>query len=189
MEKNISDEVLLERFSKGDELAFSLIFKKYSSVLYTSAYNLFRNKQACEDMVQELFVELWEKKHRLKIQTLKSYLFVAIKNKALMGIRSGKVFMDEGVLAGICSKYETDQKLITKELTTLLYQSIDKLPKKCQLVFKLSRFEELTNREIAERLNISVKTVESQMTIALSRLKNSSLEYFVTITILSSQLF
>ncbi len=189
MEKNISDEVLLDRFLRGDEAAFTSIFKKYSTVLYSSAYNLFRDQQACEDMVQELFIELWEKKYALKIRTLKSYLFVSIKNKALMAIRSGKVFLDESVLSELCSEYETDHKLIADELAEILNRSINKLPKKCQTVFRLSRFENLTNKEIAERLDISVKTVESQMTIALSRLKSSSIEYFVTVIILSYFLF
>lgn len=187
MEKNISDEVLLNRFSKGEETAFDLIFKRYSTVLYASAYNLFRNKQTCEDMVQELFIDLWEKRHNLEIRSLKSYLFVSIKNKALMAIRSGKVLISDDVLSELCAKYETDQYIIAKELANLLNLSIDKLPKKCQTVFKLSRIENLSNREIAERLNISIKTVENHMTIALSRLKTSSLEYLI-ITILFTSL-
>lgn len=189
MEINVSEEVLLTRFLNGDEAAFGIIFKKYSSALYASAYNLFRNQQACEDMVQELFIELWEKRETLKIRSLKSYLFVSIKNKALMAIRSGKVFLDESVLFALCSEYETDQKLIADELADILNSSINKLPLRCQTVFKLSRFEKLSNRQIAEKLNISVKTVESQMTIALSRLKSSSLEYFVAVVIFSKILF
>lgn len=189
MDKDASEEILLSRFLNGDDDAFSIIFKKYSCGLYASAYNLFRNQHACEDMVQELFIELWEKKNTLKIRSLKSYLFVAIKNKALMAIRSGKVFLDESVLFELCSEYETDQKLIAEELADILNSSINKLPLRCQTVFKLSRFEKLSNRQIAERLNISVKTVESQMTIALSRLKSSSFEYFIGLIILSKILF
>lgn len=189
MEKKVSEEVLLSRFLRGDEDAFGIIFKKYSGILYASANNLFKNQHACEDMVQELFIELWEKKHTLKILNLRSYLFIAIKNKALMAIRSGKVFLDESVLSELCSEYQTDQNLIVAELADIINCSIDKLPARCQTVFKLSRFEKLSNREIAQKLNISIKTVESQMTIALSRLKSSSFEYFSSLIILTSLLF
>lgn len=185
MENNISDEVLLNRFYRGEETAFNLIFKRYSTLLYASAYNLFRDKQACEDMVQELFIELWEKRDSLKIRSLKSFLFVCIKNKALMAIRSGKVMISDDILSELCSKHETDHTIIVKELAEILNQSINKLPKKCQVVFKLSRIEHLSNREIAEKLNVSIKTVENQMTIALSRLKTSSIDYLIIATLLS----
>lgn len=189
MDKDESEEILLSRFLSGDDDAFGIIFKKYSGVLYASAYNLFRNQHACEDMVQELFIELWEKKHTLSIRNLKSYLFVAIKNKALMAIRSGKIFVDESVMSELCSEYETDQNLIADELAGIINYSIDRLPERCQTVFKLSRLEQLSNREIATKLNISIKTVESQMTIALRRLKRCSAEYFTSLLIFSSLFF
>ncbi len=186
MIKEFADDTLLKKFKSGDEFAFNLIFNQYSKLLYSSAYNLFRNKQACEDMVQELFIELWEKKETLNIKSLKSYLFVCIRNKALMAIRSGKVTITTDVLIELCSKYETDHNLIAKELSEILNDSIDKLPKKCQAVFRLSRFENLSNKEIADKLNISIKTVENQMTIALSRLKNSSIDYLIITAVFSS---
>ena len=181
--KNL-DEELLEGLTQGDDTAFSEIFKKYSSHLYHAAYNLFRNKEACEDMVQELFIDLWEKRGNLQIRSLKSYLYVSIKNRALMVIRSGKLTIDDSVLLELCSKYYADQQIIAKELSELLDSSINKLPKKCQEIFKLSRESNLSNKEIAERLNISVKTVENQMTIALSRLKNSSKEFLAILVAL-----
>ncbi|ADY52939.1 RNA polymerase, sigma-24 subunit, ECF subfamily [Pseudopedobacter saltans DSM 12145] len=178
---NLEEEELISRFVKGDKNAFDLIFKKYSSHLYHAAYNLFRDKAACEDMVQDLFVDLWEKREQTQIRSLKSYLYVSIKNRALMAIRAGKVNIDDSALMKLCSKYFADQKVIAKELSDILNSSINKLPKKCQEIFKLSREGNLSNKEIAERLNISVKTVENQMTIALSRLKNSSKEFLAVL--------
>ena len=178
-----SDEMLLESLLKDDEHAFKLIYQRYSSGLYIAAYNLFRNKPLCEDLIQELFTDLWVKRKSLNIQSLKPYLYMSVKNRVLMTLRSGKAMLDESALEKLIADYATDSRLNIRELNDVLNKGIDSLPDRCREIFQLSRREHLTNKEIAERLNISIKTVENQMTIALRRLREQAGEFLAIIII------
>lgn len=123
--------------------------------------------EASEDVVQEVYVQLWQKRKKLKIQTsLKSYLFSSVKNKCIEKIRRQKLE----------TKYIQEKMLLTDNAETIefddvekimlinkVYKSIDKLPPKCSKIFKMSKMEGMTYNEIAENLDLSVKTIESQM--------------------------
>jgi RNA polymerase sigma-70 factor (family 1) len=167
----LCDSELLELMKQGDHKAFELIYNRYAARLYCSAYNLLRDKTICEDLVQELFVSLWIKRNHLKINTLKSYLYAAIRNSVLMVVRSGRGHLDLSLAKELAQTYTTDHQVIEKEITSLLNQSIASLPEKCRQIFFLSRKEQLSNKEIASQLNISAKTVENQITIAIRRLR------------------
>lgn len=171
------EEELLERLQKGDHAAFERIYYHYSSQLYLSAYNLFRDKQICEDLVQDLFVHIWQKRKSLRIGSLKPYLYKSIRNRVLMVIRSGKAQPDPAVLKHLARTFLPDDALAEKEINLILDESVRKLPRRCREVFQLSRNERLSNKEIALRLNISVKTVEAQIGIALRRLRVSLREF------------
>ncbi|TZF86020.1 RNA polymerase sigma-70 factor (plasmid) [Pedobacter sp. BS3] len=177
------DETLLESLLKDDEHAFKLIYQRYASGLYAAAYNLFRNKPLCEDLIQELFADLWIKRKDLNIQSLKPYLYMSVKNRVLMLIRSGRAMLDESALEKLIADYAADDRLNIRELNDVLNQGIDSLPDRCREIFQLSRREHLSNKEIAERLNISVKTVENQMTIALRRLREQAGEFLAILII------
>lgn len=167
-----SDEELFGLLQNDSQHAFKLIYQKYASALYAAAYNLFKDKPLCEDLVQELFADLWIKRKKLHIRSLKAYLFKSIRNNVLMIIRAGKVSCSEDVLENLISVYNADRRLAEKELQNALDSGVNALPDKCREIFVLSRNEQLNNREIARQLNISVKTVENQMTIALRRLRS-----------------
>lgn len=167
------DDKLLEQMREDNHMAFERIYDKYASALYYSAYNLFRDRQTCEDLVQELFVDLWMKRNDLKIRTLKSYLYKAIRNRVLMLIRSGKACVCIDVLEDLAVQYPAEDHLTEKEINRIVDQEMSGLPDRCREVFRLSRKENLSHKEIAARLNISVKTVENQVTIALRRLRSA----------------
>ena len=158
------------------------LFRKYYKILRAYAYRLLDDKHTAEDIVQDVYYDLWKRKDRLVIEeAVKSYLFRSVYTKAL-NYRNSKMYTTREVLD--CStedkiqqiyiqSHTTDQEgeLIYKELKAEIYRVINLLPDQCKKVFILSRKYELKNREIAEKLGISVKTVEKHISKALSVLR------------------
>ncbi len=171
--QSTSDLELIGNLKAGNEKSFEIIYNRYSSKLYSAAYNILRNKEVCEDLVQELFIDLWTKKDRLEILNLKSYLYRSIRNKVLMVLRSGRITLGLEVVEMLIGEYATDDHIIEKEIRESLDRGISALPEKCREIFVLSRKDQLSRKEIASQLNISVKTVENQLTNALKRLRTS----------------
>ncbi|MBB5394703.1 MULTISPECIES: RNA polymerase sigma-70 factor [unclassified Mucilaginibacter] len=171
------DAELLNLLRLDDRKAFETLYKKYSAKVYQAAYNLFRDKAICEDLVQELFIDLWTKRHKLNISSLEWYLKVAIKNRVLMYLRTQRATLDLSAIAMLTEKYTTDSRLLQGDISNILENNVERLPEKCRQIFTLSRKEYLSNKEIASRLNISVKTVENQMTIALRYLRTGLGDY------------
>jgi RNA polymerase sigma-70 factor (family 1) len=178
------DAELLKLLRLNDRKAFELLYRKYSGKIYYAAYNLFRDKDVCEDLVQELFIDLWTKRNELNITSLEWYLKVAIKNRVLMYIRTQRATLDISAIEMLAGKYSTDSRLLGHDISRLLDDNVAQLPEKCRQVFTLSRKECLSNKEIAARLGISVKTVENQMTIALRYLRSGLSDYLPVITVL-----
>ncbi|NGF57633.1 RNA polymerase sigma-70 factor [Parapusillimonas sp. SGNA-6] len=169
------DNELLLKLSDDDQDAFDEIYRRYWGDMFQSAYNLLREREACMDIVQEIFIWFWEHRHGLNVRSLKPYLSVAVKFKVANYIKKGKVrssFFDR--LKKIEEPYElVDDSIEVKEMMQIINRFTNQLPDKCREIFLLSRQEHLSNKEIAERLGISVKTVENQMTIALKKMKSS----------------
>jgi RNA polymerase sigma-19 factor, ECF subfamily len=179
---------LLQSLKYGDEKSFKKIFEKhYRSLCITSMFFI-NDIDASEDIVQELFVKLWEQRVTLSINTsLKSYLNTAIKNSCKNYILHQKVK----------KKYEnnfsqSDRVNISRDglftdpyLNEKIISSINLLPPKCKLIFEMSRFKGYKYREIADELNISQKTVEAQMGKALAFLYQSLKKYLVISSLLT----
>jgi len=177
----ITDEELVKGLQGGDVLYFEEVYNRYSSRLYSSAYNILRNKQACEDLVQELFVDLWLKREHLKIFKLRSYLYTSVRNKVLMTLRSGRVVLELEVVEMLTNEFAADSHVLQKEINENLERGISELPEKCREVFVLSRKQQLSHKEIANLLNISVKTVENHLTIALKHLRASMADFLLLV--------
>lgn len=129
------------------------------------------DKNVAEELAMDIFIYLWENRETFQIQlSLKAYLFQAAKNKCLNELRKKKetVGLDGVEVSTINTSVST---LETEELYRLIQEAVFSLPDKCRNIFLLSRSENLTNQEIARRLNISVKTVEGQITTALKKIK------------------
>lgn len=171
----MNDSVLLERLAAGDEHALNEIYMLYWQDLFVCAYNVLKDKAACEDIVQDLFLQLWQKRSTIQITTsLRAYLYTAVRYNVFRQIRTGKVrnvLFDEA--ADRMSVNTTEFIMAEKDITRQVARVVAGLPDKCREVYKLSREEQLTHKEIASRLNISTKTVENQLTIALKRVRAS----------------
>ncbi len=172
--ENWTDEELLALLPQDGELAVERLFQKYYEYLCVAVYRILPDPVTVEDLVQEVFMEVWRKHKSLNIQTsLKAYLKRAAINKTLNFIRDHKIKSEgEEQLSFFKAKEASaGEQLEAKELQERIQKAIDHLPEKCRIIFMLSRFEELSYKEIAERLDISTKTVENQISKALRLLR------------------
>jgi len=173
---NFSDIELLALLNKEDRRAFDAIYNRYWEELYKSAYRVLRDQDACMDVLQEVFVWLWEHRDNLVINNLKYYLISAVKYKISNYIRREKIrrsFFIEVENIRPEDLTFTEDSVELKELTSIILSFTAGLPERARAIFQLSRYEHLSNKEIAERLGISEKTVENQMTTNLKKLRSS----------------
>ena len=178
---------LLQRLKSGDKTAFESIYTKYWSRLYLYAYNILREKHASQDIVQEVLVSLWIKRSGLNIDNLNAFLYTSTRYQVLNAIRAGKVH--EYVYAKmehLSAINEVETIIRDKELNNMIDMHISVLPEKCREIFTLSRRSHLSNKEIAQRLGITSKTVENQITIALRKLRSSIGSDLIWLFILAS---
>jgi RNA polymerase sigma-70 factor (family 1) len=167
-----TEKELLELLRQDDSEAFEEIYKKHFNRLYSHAFKMLKDKAVCKDIVQEIFVQLWTKRHTQDIQALDAYLTAITRFQVFKTIRSSRRYEDlfdaEHELP-VC--YTTEYSVTEKEILMVLSGGIAQLPEKCQAIFTMSRMEHLSTKEIALKLAIAPKTVENQLTIALRKLR------------------
>lgn len=169
--KQTENPILLEMLYDGSQIAFEELYRRYWDRLYLAAYNILRDRHSCEDIIQEIFSQLWIRRSSIAINNLESYLFTAVRFQVFRCIKDKKCKNDYvNALSKLPAEY-FDPQQSSKEIEDMLKDGIAMLPKKCGKIFHLSRQEQLTNKEIAIQLNISVKTVENQITIAIKKIK------------------
>lgn len=160
----------------GDKAAMKAVFTQNYGAVCAVVNRMLRDKALSEDIAQEVFIKFWNKKNSISIESsIPSYLKKMAINEAISHIRKYKNKTLEQIPEHLEFKdsINLEDDLIGKETKAEVILAIDQLPPKCRLVFQLSRFEELSYREIAEKLDISIKTVENQMSKALKTLRNS----------------
>jgi len=172
-----NDLLLFGQVKKNDLSSYEVIFKKYYKELFRFAFTYVRDSSIAEEMAQEVFLYIWEKRHQIEIQTtLKTYLYSAVKNKCLNYIKlelpkqQSMADVSEVMLSVTTGRKDEGEN---EQLKKYIQRAIDALPKKCRKIFLLSRNAGMTYEEIAEELNLSKKTVENQMGIALKKLRES----------------
>ena len=174
--KTLSDHEILGRLAGDDRVAFNELYDRYWQHLYQMAWNVLRDKDSCVEVIQEVFVWIWEHRFALEIKSPPAYLRSAVKYKITNVLRANRAreacFVNLDQLDPGHLLFDEDP-LELKELRAVIAQMIAKLPERARLIFEMSRNEHLSNKEIAERLGISEKTVENQMTIAIKKLRVS----------------
>lgn len=171
---NFNDFELLENIKAGDKNSFKVLFDNYYSQLARTSFLFVKDTDTAEEIVQEFFIKFWIKRNDINIHSsVKSYLFQSIRFRSLNYLRDNKNVSIENLeikqineLADNHSE-EFDYDIIKKKLAA----AIETLPEKCRDIFLLSRKENLTYKQIAEKLDISQKTVENQIGIALKKLR------------------
>jgi len=175
--EGFSDDELLAMLRQQDEHAFNELYSRYWEKLFNAAYKRLKSAEAAEEVVQDLFTDLWLRRERLDVkQELQVYLFSAIKYlvikqmhktaaKMTLVYKRDEIFKE--------SDNSTEEALIANDLQAHLQKRVELLPVKCREIYQLSRDAHQSNKDIARQLNISEKTVENQITKALKRLRAS----------------
>jgi RNA polymerase sigma-70 factor, ECF subfamily len=178
---DLLEKQVLETLQLGNESAFEMIFRTYYQPLCRYAYSFLQDKEEAEEVVQSSFITVWDKRNSLTIETsVKSYLYRMVRNGCLNVIKHEKVKQQHVAheLAVMEVSHESvSQKVQAAELETKISEAIKTLPEQCRLVFQLSRFEELKYQEIADQLQISIKTVENHMGKALKLMRVQLKDY------------
>ena len=186
--QHILESELIERLKAGDELAFELFFRYYYAGLVVFARQIILDDADAEEIVQSFFVQLWEDRSRLRrAVSLKSYLFTSIKNRSLNYLKSKGI--KEKIHSQIKTKLEDDflfqpDVFVASELQSEIEKAILKLPNRCREIFLKSRIDGTPNAEIAVELDISKRTVETQVSKALRILRVELKDYLSLLTFL-----
>lgn len=168
---------------------FKEIFDRYYPDLCRNAYKYLNDVEAAEDAVQEVLIHLWEtKKALLDPDHVKGYLMVSVRNKCISLLRK-KIFVTTGVDLPDYAETPEEEEVTDIDPATLVAQALAELPPKCREIFELSRLKQLSYKEIAAELGISVKTVENQMSTAIRKLRDFARNNPVYMIILFSLLF
>ena len=155
----------------GDEKAFTEIYERYWKLLFSIAFNKTGSLHDAEEMVQDIFADIWRRRATIEIKvSLKSYLAAATRFEVYSFLAKEK--REQDMANGIASEnvLTPEQELDFKNLQISIQENISSLPEKCQLIYLLKQ-EGLSNKEVAKTLDISVKTVENQTTTAMRRLR------------------
>jgi RNA polymerase sigma-70 factor, ECF subfamily len=183
----LDDTTLVTELAAGNTAALDHLVHTYYGTLCRSAKKYVRSSQLAEEIVQDVFVSLWERRMVLAITgSLQAYLFTAVKYRCINCLRQ---MLSQPTLYNVAESFHpssnvVDDLVASHELEHLIAKAVDALPPRCRIIFDLSRNAGLTYKEIAVELGISLKTVETQVTIALSRLKAYLAEHWGTLACL-----
>lgn len=177
-----NEEEILKALSNGDENAFLTIYEEYWYKVFSIAYKRLGNKEIAEELTQELFLKLWEKRESLKPKKIGGYLFVSIKNAVIDHIHSGLVankYIDFYKAFAERSGSATQNSVEFDDLLDAIERGLLKLPAKSQQVFKLSRLDNWPSDKIARHLNLSEKTVGYHLTKSVKFMRTYLREYIL----------
>lgn len=168
-----SDVEIIKAIGKGNSVVFRQVFMSHYEDLCRYACTILKNAEEAEDVVQSMFVKLWEKREELEVKhTIRSYLFKAVYHQCLNLLEHRTVKLKHQVHIAQDAHGETQlPETFQHELEENIIAAINSLPDQCRIIFMMSRYDELRYAEIASNLNISVNTVENQISKALKILR------------------
>jgi len=173
-----TDEALLQAIRNDDDQAFTLLYRRYWKDLFITASRALRGKEEAADVLQDVFLSIWNRRHELEIQgSLAAYLQTSVRYKVIHYIEKNITRRDYLSLLTDTAVHTlepgSDLQLQLKQLQETIHKAVESMPPKMQEVYRLSRQEYLTHREIAERLSISPGTAKKHIHNALQILKTS----------------
>lgn len=161
-----------------DESAYKELFLGFYKPLHQFAYSFVRSKELAEEIVSDVFLRIWTRRSELEnIENLKVYLYVGIKNTALKYLlkqqRQVAISIDELDVELKSFSRNPEEMMLTAEMLYKIYQAVNSLPPRCKIIFKLIKEDGLRYKEVAEILNISIKTIDNQLAIALRKISKA----------------
>jgi len=187
MDHHFPNEDFSYLLSEKGDLFLKFLFDKYYLELCKLSFKYVGRTDIAEDVVQDVFVNIWNKRNTLNYSgNIKPCFIRSVINTSINYIQSKyarQQFVDESSAISNKSGYDQHDEIIGKELNSHIMEAVEQLPDKCRIIFSLSRFSGLSYKEIAEQLGLSVKTVEAQISIALKRVHEflSKYDYFAII--------
>jgi RNA polymerase sigma-70 factor (family 1) len=184
MYASYTEATLLDALRAGDEGAFAEVYKRYSFRLFTVAYQKLKSREVAEELVQDLFENLWVRRATTQIEQLDYYLFSAIKYRIINYIKTQKLRDGYQLYLQVTASEkntETEESLALNDLTSAFLAGVQGLPEKSREVFQLSRLEHCSVSEISVRVNLSEKTVEYHLTKSLKLLRRYLREFLLTV--------
>lgn len=171
--KTEAEEVLLGLVKAGEYAAFDELYNRHWSALYGMAYNILRDHSSAKDIVQDIFTWFWEHREQWNLTSCRGYLLTAVRFKTANYIRANKAREEfyQGMAKLSLQPADESELLEVRQLEEMILNITSELPERCREIFSMSRFEHLSNKEIAQKLDISEKTVEGHITIALKKLR------------------
>jgi RNA polymerase sigma-70 factor (family 1) len=174
---SLNDIQLLDLIKADHEQAFKEIYNRYWKQLYSYAYKRVKSREVAEEIVQDFLTNFWVNRHKLNIQTsFEGYIYTSVKHLVLnyFAKEARKIEVFENIFTNTSYLDNSTEEIISlHELHTVIAKEVSYLPVKCRSVFELSRMQNKTNKEIAQVLGISEKTVEGHLSKAIKRLKVS----------------
>lgn len=184
----LEDSDILVGITKGDKRLFDLVFKSYYSGLLTFAKDCLRSKEAAQEVIQDMFLYIWENHEKIQIKTsLKAYLYRSVHNRCMNYFRDSVSDLHRNIQIDQL-KNQIDLLLVelpdsffdesfTEQVELELDETVESLPEQCKKIFRLNRYENLSYPEIAKKLNISLSTVKTQMSRAMHTIHQKMKKY------------
>jgi RNA polymerase sigma-70 factor (family 1) len=169
---DLKEESIWRNIQQKDERTFERYYKEHYKSFFLMSCKYLKDPALAEEIVNDVFLKLWEDGDKIKIESsLKSYIYRSVINRSINVLNKSKRELTQQVDLHTFPEESYELRQIEEnELTVKIYAAIDQLPDQCKRVFEMSRFEELKQQEIADKLGISIKTVKNHITIALKQL-------------------
>lgn len=181
---NAEDKLLLLRVREGNIEAFNALYEKHWEKVYSDSYKRLKDADCAKDITQDVFLQLWARREEMDIQNLPAYLFIAVRNNVYRWMEKKNRFtpIPELLHELEISKDRADAEILKKEFLRAYEALVAKLTPSQQQIFKMRYNQDLSTREISERLNISRKTVQNQLAKSVSLLRHSLMLIYLLIS-------
>ena len=187
MVKHEEEKLLVARLKSGNKASYKVLYQKYAPRLFMFSKRYLFSDEDAEEIVQEVFLRIWEKRENIdENQSFSSYVIQAAKHRIFNGFRkkvNEQAYIDFVMFGGTAQENFTEHEVAYREIFEKAENAIKSMPPKRQEIFRLSREQGLKNKEISEKLNISIKTVENQMGQALKYLREQLSDYQLLILV------
>lgn len=170
----MQEYTFIQKLKNGDDVAYKILYEKYYQWLCKYVFKLCENRKLSEDIVQEMMIKFYVKRKKINIKSsLKNYLFTSCHNQFLEHLRKKKIKFDDldAIKWEVIASSVNPQEHLKEDKLMKLHQLIDELPPRCKEIFLKSKLEQIKYKDIAAELDISIKTVENQMSKALKHLR------------------